>query len=83
METCEREKSSNVKYLAERLAPSKHSIKGSYHNYDYFSQVSVQGSPKLKVFCLVLFPSQTAPFFSQVLQFLSCPVPITQTPMHL
>lgn len=40
-------------------------------------------SPELKALCLVPFPSQMAPFFSQFLQFLSAPVPITQTPMHL
>lgn len=66
-------KSLNTKHLAEHLALRKHSIKGSYHNYYYFSQVSVEGRPELKAFCLIPFPSQTAPFLSPFLPFLSRP----------
>lgn len=45
--------------------------------------VSTAGSPSQKAFCLLPFPSQTAPFFSGSPPSVSCPVPITQTPMHL
>lgn len=59
-------KGSTAEHTAERLAPGRlhHRKLSSLLLFSSGSGLSVAGSPTLKAFCLVPFPSQTAPFFS-------------------